>query len=244
MSETVIQTLLSHSIVKTVCNTVVDDNGNNKEVAFAIQCSLCTNRWCYGKHNYKPSSTMITTHMKKAHRADWLHYCALYTILNDKCESPTSASTSSTSSSDVSPSSSPLVRRASSKRSAVVLSQQVIPDSEIVDADVVANALKTVISAFAVFNISFKASESTLFRRFIVDANIVMNNHTLYRSLLKKSTVEYATELRDKLLLFLKQDHHYVTLATDGWTNTCGDKVWNIMLICKKYKWMYMIGKC
>jgi hypothetical protein len=33
-------------------------------------------------------------------------------------------------------------------------------------------------------------------------------------------------------------------LATDGWTNTCGDKVWNIMLICKKYKWMYMIGIC
>ena len=45
MSETVIQTLLSHSIVKTVCNTVVDDDGNNKEVAFAMQCSLCTNRY-------------------------------------------------------------------------------------------------------------------------------------------------------------------------------------------------------
>ena len=78
--------------------------------------------------------------------------------------------------------------------------------------------MKTVIAAFAVHNISFKASESTLFRRFIVDANIVMNNHKLYRRLLKTSTVEYAGELRDKLLLFLKQDHHYVTLATDGWT--------------------------
>src|SRR6202048_859283 len=114
-SETVIQTLLSHSIVKTVCNTVVDDNGNNKEVAFAIQCSLCTNRWSYGKNSYKPSSTMISTHMKKAHRADWLHYCVLYPVLNDKCDSPTSTtSTSSTSSNDISPSSSPLVRRASS----------------------------------------------------------------------------------------------------------------------------------
>jgi hypothetical protein len=82
-------------------------------------------------------------------------------------------------------------------------------------------------------NISFKAPEFPLFRRFIVDANIVMNNYKLYRSMLKKNTVEYAGELRDKLLLFLKQDHHYVTLATDGWTNACGDKVWNIMLICK-----------
>src|ERR1700687_4216842 len=165
-------------------------------------------------------------------------------MLNEKILpiiSPSNTSSTSTSS-NVSPSSSPLVRRTSSKRSLSAsdsLSQKCIQDVDITDTIRLDNAMKTVISAFAVFNISFKSAESPLFRKFITDINLVLHNQKLYRSILKKNTIEYADQLRKRLLLFLQQEHHYVTLAVDGWTNTCGDKVRNVMLICKNkaYYW-------
>jgi hypothetical protein len=154
--------LLDAAIVKNIYNIVTEDNGDNKELPIAIQCSLCTvGRWSYGKNNHKPSKVMTVTHFKRHHNDDWNHYCILYPMLNEKILpiiSPSNTSSTSTSS-NVSPSSSPLVRRTSSKRSLSAsdsLSQKCIQDVDITDTIRLDNAMKTVISAFAVFNISFK----------------------------------------------------------------------------------------
>src|SRR3984893_11364248 len=197
MSESIIQKLLDAAIVKNIYNIVTEDNGDNKELPIAIQCSLCTvGRWSYGKNNHKPPKVMIVTHFKRHHNDDWNHYCILYPMLNEKILpiiSPSNTSSTSTSS-NVSPSSSPLVRRRSSKRSLPAsdsLSQKCIQDVDITDTIRLDNAMKTVISAFAVFNISFKSAESPLFRKFITDINLVLHNQKLYRSILKKNTIEY-----------------------------------------------------
>lgn len=226
MAESIIQKLIDHSVVKVLHDVINDDNGNSKSIPIALLCSLCSiGRWKYNKNGHKPSKTIIVNHMKNHHLAQWYSLCSLYPVLDENTiqynmVEAVSPSNSSTSSTDVSASSSPLIRRTSSKRSALsldVMSTQAIQDNEVA-GDKIEHAMNTVVAAFAVFNIPFKVCDSPLFLQFINAAYLISHSQKLYRHALKDKTIEYASDVM-KYLPWVPLCNHFslflsVTLFT------------------------------
>jgi hypothetical protein len=247
MSQPVIHLLLSFNAVKVQCDSVVGDDGATKEVPSSVVCAYCPVTWKFQKNGNKPSSTLIVPHLYKHHKAEWNTLSTLYPVINASLlSSPRSGSSSTNISPDVSASSSPVSRRSSSVKrtsstSLTNLSTQTVYD---IDEETVEAAINDVVTGFAVFNISFVSSERPLFSRFIHSCSFLLGERGIYRSALKKWTLSYASKLRSKLLVFLAQPNFYCTLAVDGWTNTCGDKVWNVTIICKgvSYYWCSLVN--
>ena len=256
MSQSVIQLLIDCKAVKVRYDSTVNDNGATKESATHLDCSYCNTQWKYMKTGAKPTKVTIVKHLSIHHMIEWTNLTTLYPILTmsltSSPRSESSSRTTSIDSADVSNCSSPLVRRSSSKRTASTsltgVSDQTVYDEDHNKEEISNTAIHDVVTGFALFNMSFATAESPHFRKFIrkfiQSAAYLMQERGIYRRVLKQWTLEYASELRIKLLVFLTQPNFYCTLAVDGWTNVCGDKVWNIMIICKgvSYYWCSLVN--
>ena len=242
MSDALVNKLIEYQVYThtTVENT---DNSGTTVPRQALECSTCAHKYLYTMDNKrKPTSTVLIHHMKTKHETRWLQLCDLYSVFASVVPPSTSSSTDTSTSSDISPSSSPLIRRSSSKRSSSSLdaaSTQVQVYSESMTDEQYTAHMHNLMIGFSVFNISLRSISNPLFRKFIHSTHHILNERDLTRNVLSKQILEYKDRLRTMLLSHLNQPHWYITLAVDGWTNTCGDKVWVIMLLCNNiaYYW-------
>ena len=242
MSDALVNKLIEYQVYThtTVENT---DNSGTTVPRQALECSTCAHKYLYTMDNKrKPSSTVLIHHMKTKHETRWLQLCDLYSVFASVVPPSTSSSTDTSTSSDISPSSSPLIRRSSSKRSSSSLdtaSTQVQVYSESMTDEQYTAHMHNLMIGFSVFNISLRSISNPLFRKFIHSTHHILYERDLTRQVLSKQILEYKDQLRTMLLSHLNQPHWYITLAVDGWTNACGDKVWVIMLLCNNiaYYW-------
>ena len=237
MSDALVNKLIEYQVYThtTVENT---DNSGTTVPTQALECSTCAHKYLYTMDNKrKPTSTVLIHHMKTKHETRRLQLCDLYSVFASVVPPSTSSSTdTSSTSSDISPSSSPLIRSSSSKRSSSssldTASTQVQVYSESMTDEQYTAHMHNLMIGFSVFNISLRSISNPLFRKFIHSTHHILSERDLTRNVLSKQILEYKDQLRTMLLSHLNQLHWYITLAVDGWTNTCGDKVWVIMLLC------------
>ena len=72
MSLSIIKLLIDVKAVKTQCGTVVEENGDTREVPTHLVCGYCTiGKWAYMKNGNKPTKCLIERHLSTYHASDW-----------------------------------------------------------------------------------------------------------------------------------------------------------------------------
>ena len=199
MSESIVQKLLEYNVYTDVSVDSTDNSGA-AVVKRAFQCTICSHKYMYTNDNKKkPTSTVLLHHMRTQHASRWLQLFDLYSVFTSVVPPSPSSSTDNSISSNVSPSSSPLIRRSSSKRSSSSLdtaSTQVQVYSEHMTDEQYTDHMHNLMIGFSVFNISLRSISNPLFRKFIHSAHHILNERDLTRQVLSKQILEYKDQLR------------------------------------------------